>query len=385
MNATVIGPTLPALAEQTHTRLGSLGLLFLAGAAGYALGTMFGGHVFDRVRGHPVLGTAQLAVAGLIALVPALPWFGLLLCVWAGKGFAEGLINTGANTLLVWTHREKVGPYMNGLHFFFGLGAFCAPLVVAQWVGVSGGYRWAYWMLAGFAALAGLRVLTLSGSPLPLHARGTKATGEDRVRAHYPLVAAAALFLFFYVGGEVAFGGWLYTYAVTLGLAGPAWAAYLTSGFWLSFTVGRLIAIPTATRFAPKRIVLTASFGCLAMLVLMAVMPGSDVALWAAALGLGLFMAPIWPAGFTLAGQSLKLTARASSAILIGDCVGGMALPWLMGEAIEKAGPRMMVPLVFGSMACSLLAFVGMVRLCSHGKRASQSERRLEEPICPSL
>ena len=104
LNTAVIGPTLPALADQTHTPLGHMGWLFLAGAVGYTLGTTLGGRVFDRVRGHPVLGMAQLAAAALLVLVPMLPRFWLLLGVLTCKGVADGLVNTGANTLLVWTH-----------------------------------------------------------------------------------------------------------------------------------------------------------------------------------------------------------------------------------------------------------------------------------------
>src|SRR5918911_1640520 len=239
LNAAVIGPTLPALADQTHTPLGRMGWLFLAGAVGYTLGTTLGGQVFDRVCGHPVLGMAQLATAALIVLVPIIPWFWLLLGVWACKGFADGLINTGANTLMVWTHGEKVGPYMNGLHFCFGLGAFLAPMLVAQVMGVAGGYRWAYWTLAALATLVSLRLLTFSSHPRPAHHRDTSTSALVGARIFYPLVIPAALFLFFYVGAEVAFGGWVYTYAVALKLANAAEAAYLTAGFWVAFSLGR--------------------------------------------------------------------------------------------------------------------------------------------------
>ena len=363
LNSAVMGPTLPALADQTHVRLGQMGLVFLVGAAGYSVGTVAGGRIFDRLRGHPILGIAQLTVAALVVLIPLVPWFWLLLVVLVCKGLADGVINTGANTLLVWTHGARVGPYMNGMHFFFGVGAFVSPLLVAQVVGIAGGYRWVYWALAGLAALVGLRLLTLSGSPQPAHRNGQVESETGQARAHYPLIIAAAMFLFFYVGAEVAFAGWFYTYAVTLKLASAAEAAYLTSGFWLSFTVARLISIPTATRFTPKQIVPSAILGCLAVLVLAIALPGSGSVLWIMALGLGFFMAPIWPTGFTLAGQSLKLTARASGIILLGDSLGGMALPWLAGQVIEAAGPQAMVYLVLVSLVLNLLAFVGMVRL----------------------
>ena len=363
LDTAVLGPTLPALAEQTHTPLGHMGWLFLAGAIGYPLGTTLGGRIFDRVRGPPVLGMAQLVTAVLIVLVPLSPWFWLLLGVLACKGFADGLVNTGANTLLVWTHGEKVGPYMNGLHFCFGAGAFLAPMLVAQVIGVTGGYRWAYWSLAVCATLVSLQLFTLSGHPRPAHHHDTGASTLVGARIYYPLVIPAALFLFFYVGAEVAFGGWVYTYAVTLKLASTVGAAYLTSGFWLSFTLGRLLSIPLATRFTPPQIVLTALCTCLSLLAMVIIIPDSSVVLWMAALGLGFGMAPLWPTGFTLAGQSLTLTASVSGMILLGDSFGGVVLPWLVGQVMAVTGPRALVYLVFGSLVGNGLAFVAMLRV----------------------
>src|SRR5579862_8065277 len=87
LNAAITGPTLPALAAQTHTPLGRMGWLFMAAAAGQTLGTVFGGRLFDRVRGHPALGVAQLASAASFALIPLLPWFWGLLTVFAIRGF----------------------------------------------------------------------------------------------------------------------------------------------------------------------------------------------------------------------------------------------------------------------------------------------------------
>jgi len=363
LDMAIVGPTLPALAEQTGSGLGRMGLLFLAGSAGYTLGTMIGGRIFDRVRGHPVMGIAQLFVAALIILVPFTPWLWLLLVILVCKGFAEGLINTGANTLLVWTHGEKVGPFMNGLHFFFGLGAFLSPLLVAQVIGVAGGYRWAFWALAAFAALVGLRMLTLPGSPQPAHADESKTVPGVRGPIPYPLVIAAMLFLFFYVGAEITFGGWVYTYAVTLKLASAAGAAYLTSAFWLAFTIGRLLSIPAATRFTPKQIISAALVCCLSILAIGIIFSGSGAVLWELAIGLGFCMAPIWPTGFTLAGRSINLTSRISSVILLGDSFGGMILPTLVGQVIEGSSPRAMIYLVFGSLVLNSLAFAGMLRL----------------------
>jgi len=363
LDAAILGPTLPALASQTTSRLGEMGLVFLVGSIGYTLGTIIGGRVFDRLPGHPVLGIAQLLAAALIFFIPLATSLWVLLAILVCKGFAEGFVNTGANALLLWTHGEKVAPFMNALHFFFGLGAFLSPLLVAQVVGVAGGYRYAYWALAAIAAVAGLRMLTMSGSPHPSQAHSKDTIQNPRGPIPYALVISSMLFLFFYVGAEITFGGWVYTYAVTLNLASAAGAAYLTSAFWAAFTVGRLISIPAATRFTPKQVILTALIGCLSILALGIIFSGSSATLWLMAIGLGFCMAPIWPTGFTLAGQSIAMTGRITGVILLGDSLGGMVLPTVVGKVIEGSGPRSMVSLVFGSLVLNLLAFIGMLRL----------------------
>src|SRR3974377_571422 len=108
----LVGPTLPSLADQTQTRVGQLGALFLAGAFGGLLGTLLGGRMFDRVGGHPAMGIAQLISAALIALYPVIPNAWILIVVVVGKGVTDGFINTGANTLLVWPPKQKSPPDM---------------------------------------------------------------------------------------------------------------------------------------------------------------------------------------------------------------------------------------------------------------------------------
>jgi FHS family Na+ dependent glucose MFS transporter 1 len=367
LGSAVLGPTLPALAQQVGRPVGDMGLLFLAGSLGFTAGTALGARIFDRVPGHLVLAVAQIFSLAMLALYPFAPSLEVLASIIAVRGLADGAINTGGNTLLVWTHGDNVGPYMSALHFFFGVGAFVSPLLVAQVVNVPGGYRWAYWILASIAVLIGVWLLTLRGGPRP-HGQpagagsGRQETRPAVTRLTHPVVLSAFVFLFFYVGAEIAYGGWLYTYATQLHLADVQSAAYLTSAFWLSFTIGRLLSIPMATRLRAMPIVFIGLGGCLAALGVLMAVPGSSVVLWAVTVGLGFFIAPIYATGFTLAGQSVTFTARVGGVILLGDSLGGMLLPWLVGPVIGLAGPRALIYLVFGSLVCCTLAFLGLLR-----------------------
>jgi FHS family Na+ dependent glucose MFS transporter 1 len=144
----------------------------------------------------------------------------------------------------------------------------------------------------------------------------SEAKSKGNLRKVLPMVITALLFLFFYVGSEIAFGNWIYTYALTLNLADATQAAYLTSGFWLSFTIGRAISILAAARFKAEQMLAVAFLGGLVLLALALIAPESINMLWAATLGIGFFMAPIWATGYNLVGQSIKLTATISSIIL---------------------------------------------------------------------
>ncbi|MBN1304614.1 MAG: MFS transporter, partial [Anaerolineales bacterium] len=286
------------------------------------------------------------------------------------KGFFEGTINNGNNSLLVWTHKDRSGPFMNALHFCFGVGALLSPWLYSWYVDVPGSYRWAYCFIAGFAFLAALYMLLIPNSPDPVQGDGDKAESNLKIGVNYPLAVVAALYLFFYVGAEIAFGNWIFTYARTLDLANPVQATLLTSAFWASFTVGRLISIPVAVKVQPRRIILASLFACLVVLGLVMVLPTSEYTVWIMSIALGFFMAPVWPMGFTLVGKVTRLTARTSGIVLLGDSIGGMMLPWLMGVAIVRLGAPMLVYLVFASLMFNLLAFWGVLTLGSAQKQS---------------
>jgi MFS transporter, FHS family, Na+ dependent glucose transporter 1 len=381
----IVGPTLSLLACQVGASTDAMGWLFFAGSVGYTVGTLAGGKLFDRVkRGNALLGGAELVAAGLLALLPFVRELSLFLAIVFCRGALEGMVNTGANTLLLWTHREKASPFINGLHFCFGVGAFVAPLVVAGFIGPGGagspeqlcaaapaiGYKGAFWTVAAFAAAASLFVLSLSGSPDPAEhvARAKEARSASRV--HYLPIAVAAVYLFAYVGGEISFGSWIATYAAELGVADVQGAALLTSAFWFSFTVGRLVSIPVAVRFTPRQVIPVALAPCLVVSGLLVVLPLSGPLLWTAAIALGFCLAPLWPSGYTLAGQVVALTGFSSALVLLGDSFGGMVLPSLTGRIMDLSkagGPRALAAslplLVFVSLLACLVTYLLLAAL----------------------
>jgi FHS family Na+ dependent glucose MFS transporter 1 len=256
---------------------------------------------------------------------------------------------------------------MNGLHFFFGAGAFVAPLIIARLLPAGGGVTWAYWALAVLALPAMAWLVRLPSPPPEIESQANPARNTPP-----RLVLLFALLFFLYVGGEVSFGGWVFTYAVALDLGGAAAAAYLTSAFWGAFTAGRLLAIPVAARVRPRHLLLGSFAGCLASLAAVLLWPASTVALWAGALGLGLSMAPVFPASFSLAERHMTITGQVSGWFLVGASLGAMSLPWLIGQLFERVGPHVTMLAILIDVILTLGVFAAL--LLHLGRRAPEQQ-----------
>ena len=361
LSGAVIGPTLSRLAEQTGTQLDQISFIFPARAFGYLLGSLLAGRIYDKLSGNRVMAVVMVLMATGLTLAPNIPILWVLTIVLLMVSLGSGALDVGGNTLLVWVHREKVGPFMNGLHFFFGVGAFLAPVIVAASAAWTGGISWGYWTLA-LLALPVILFLALQPSPAPILKTDTGETG----RSNPALVVLVAVFFFLYVGAEVGFGDWIFTYALRLNLADEAQAAYLTSAFWGALTAGRLLAIPIAARFRPRAMLMTDLIGCLVSAGLVLVWPQSPVVLWIGAAGLGLSMASVFPMMISYAERRMTITGQTTSWFFVGASLGGMFLPWLIGQFFEPVGPRVTIVMVFIDLILAAVLFFAMTARANH-------------------
>lgn len=370
LSTAALGPTLPGLAEHTQTHLSEISFLFIARSLGYLLGSLLGGRLYDRTAGHPVMAAVLILMAGMVTLAPLTSLLGLLTAVLLILGMAEGALDVGGNTLLVWVHSHQVGPFMNGLHFFFGVGSFLSPIIVAQAMLMRGDITWAYWMLAVLmlpiaAWLSHLPSPTFQADSQddPAGQISQRSTSPGRIMGSDArerlLLVLITFFFFLHVGAEVSFGGWIFTYALALDLSGATIAAYLTSAFWGAFTLGRLLGIPIAAHFRPRFILLSDLVGCLVSVGIILLWSNSFTATWLGTFGMGLSIASIFPTTISLAERRMRITGRITGWFLVGSSAGGMSLPWLIGQLFESIGPRVMM---FTIMA-DLIVAVGVLSL----------------------
>ncbi|MDQ1301543.1 MAG: transporter [Chloroflexota bacterium] len=348
----VMGPTLLGLAAHTGSTIGQISFLFTARALGYFTGSLISGRLYDRLPGHRVMTSVLILIIGMMLLIPVVPLLWLLAAVLLILGLSEGALDVGGNTLLVWVYREQVAPYMNALHFFFGVGAFISPLIVAQTIQATGDIMLAYWALAVLMLPA---LLWLSRLPSPQRQVVTEAHRSGRT--NWKLLLILVLSFYVYVGAELSLGNWLSTYAIKLRLADAAGAAYLTSAFWGAFTAGRLISIPLATRFTEGAVLLADLIGALAFIALILLFPHSAAVLWIGVCGAGFAMASVFPTMISFAQRHMTITGQITSLFLAGSSLGSMTLPLLIGQLFDSIGPSIMVIFVAAALVIELALY----------------------------
>lgn len=352
-----LGPTLLGLAENTRSQVHQISYLFAGRISGHLLGSLWGGRLYDRLSGHMLLAAALFSLVVTMMLVPLIPYLPLLVAVMWVLGLAGGVTDVGVNILLVWVHRASVGPFMNALHFAFGMGAFIGPIIIGQVLARSGELSRAYWLLA---LLIVPSILWLLALPSPSIQAGADEAGPAG-RINYRLLGLIVFFFFLYGGAEIGFGSWIFSYAVALNLTSEANAAYLTSGFYGALTAGRLLVIPIAAHLRPRTILLIDLAGCLLGLAVMLVWPTSLPAVGTGTMILGLSMASVFPVTLSFAGRRMRMTGKTTSFFLAGASCGGMSMPWLIGQLFESIGPQVAIGITAANVVVGLGVLIVLV------------------------
>ena len=332
------GPSLPTLADHTASGLDRISLIFIFSSLGYISGSYLSGLAYDRFPAHKLIVMTLVVMAVASVLIPISRSMTVLLGAMLLSGLASGTIDVGGNTLILWTHKEKAGPFLNGLHFFFGVGSLIAPLLVGQILPKTGDILWVYWIFSILCIPTAIWIWFLPDPP-------RQSTGEEDTKSGaFPLVPVLIMVIMFvfYVGLELGFGNWIYTYTLTLGLGDITVAANLNSLFWGSFTLGRLLGIWISTRLKSQTILFMDILGCAIGIVVIMLWKDSSAALWIGTIILGLSMASVFPTFIILAGERMRITGTITGWFLVGSGTGGMLLPWLLGQIFARTGPSAM-------------------------------------------
>lgn len=358
----VLGPTLIALAQQTGSELKDVSIFFSMRSLGYLCSARIIGAMYDKRSGHPIMAVALSAAVVLLFTIPYISSLGVLSGAFLLHGILSAFIDLGGNILLIWAFHKNTGPYLNGLHFSFGVGAFTAPLLVAFTLSVEQPPVYTYWII-GLLSLPCILWLSRTSSPQNPFPREEESQNNEKTPIPIWLLV---VFFFLYGGSEVSLGGWIHTYGIKYNQMDPAKAAYLTSSFWGAFTLGRLFAVRLASKFATIKLILIQLSGAAMFVLLLYLTPASEFITWGCTILIGLCMSSVFPMALTYFKKFTAGSGQLTSWFWIGASSGSMILPWTIGQFFEKIGPEFFTLTIFVCIASATLIMTYIARPVRH-------------------
>lgn len=283
----------------------------------------------------------------------------------------------GGNVLILNTWGEQAGPHMQALHFSFAAGAFASPIIAKLLFGPDGNSSagiistnstlpattepitkapdvhtiiryvhnksstlksmWAYIVIGSFVFLISFLFFIFYYCSSISCDKSRASSGKPLVAKHHMALVALLFFFFFaYVGAEVAYGSFIFTFAKDYAHMPQSQAAGLNSLFWATFAACRGLAIFFAACMYPGTMILLSLVGSTVSSLLLCLFSKEKVALWVCTGLYGASMATTFPSGISWLEQYTTVTGQTAATFVVGAALGEMVLPALVGFLLGK-------------------------------------------------
>ncbi|KAL4224665.1 hypothetical protein ACF0H5_015362 [Mactra antiquata] len=123
------GPTLLDLEDQLQATTSQMMIVFASRSLGYLLGALLGGVLFDCFDKQLLLFCTLLLSSVATVVIPWSLTLVVMATMFALQGITMGVLDTGGNVYCIQLWGKKNAPFIQTLHFAFGIGAFVAPLL----------------------------------------------------------------------------------------------------------------------------------------------------------------------------------------------------------------------------------------------------------------
>lgn len=303
-----------------------------------------------------ILITAVWMVAGYLIFASGIGAPALLIAACLMTGVARGGNSNFANTMISTLPGEKATRGYNLLHGCFAVGALLSPLLLIsctrRWPGM--GWR----IVAGLLCLLCLSQLVVyARMPLPpeKQEKSLKAVDHSFLRVKQFWLGAAMLL--FYISTEYAIVGWLVTYFQDVGVLSADHAQMMNSLLWLVIFIGRMVGAAVTSKVSRSRILMADGVGLFVFfLVMFFSRTAGPVVL--GLVGVGFFMATIYPTAFAFGSDCIKGNDLGCSIMIFTGSAGGIITPAMVGFVAERAGIRAGMGLILAYTALLLLSVI---------------------------
>lgn len=348
------GPMLPDLLADLRLSYTGGSSLLVAVYVGFLTGVLASGPIAARKGNRQALMIAGFAIAAGTAGNAFGAPYPLLFPAFFLIGFGLGSMEVGANGLIVDLYPEKSGKYLNLLAVFHGAGSMAAPFIAGFLL--AGGATWRnLYALVIPLALAQAILLVIFKSPGNITA---PARNDEKLKLSLLLqrdVLLYALFLAFYVAGEIGIASWMVDYLLNTTGYSVSLASGMLSIFFACLMAGRVVGSFLIERVGYRRALIwavSASILCFGGGLLLPepfafLIPGT-----------GFFFSIIFPTVTAdAAGRAVAPRGAVFSVLFFFAGLGSLVGPWLVGLAADSLTIRGAFPinLIFLGMLLPLL------------------------------
>lgn len=398
------GPTLLDLRHSCGTDSHSVSLIFTARSIGYLVGSLSGGIILDCIKNDQI----ALIVSSIFVSIGAymIPWcrsLTMLLGTFLVTGLAMGFNSTGSNACCLRIWGKKGAPFLQGLHFAYGVGGFLAPLLAAPFLSVQV-------QVPGDLTLLGVtQNITMellseaqNVSDLELKITASETITIPTITIAYTIVGILATlvtgcFIFVYIfsseetstvesyvhvnvrdpglpftitvvilvclqtglisGVEVSFAQMLTSYVVkSIHNLSKVTGSYMTSVYWGSFTMTRLFSIFLACKTNVKHLLMfDLILSVTAALVLLTIGAWSVTALWAGTALLGIGVASFFPASLSWIEKYININNRVASSFTFVSSVLEMTVPLYISMYLSTQPNVLFHFMMAATLFCSVI------------------------------
>lgn len=356
MLATMMGSILPMMQKEYGLSYGVSGMMLSAHSVGNLIASFIAGVLpiyLGRKKSIMILsfftciGFAAMTIWGNPLILIA-----CFFCI----GFGRGSVSNTSNAVVAEVSEDK-GKSLNMLHSIFAIGAFVAPFVAlaATTKDIKG---WKIGALVIAVLCVGLQVVFFKStlSTEPLKKKEVAGKSYEFLKNRKFLISVGIIF--FYLCAETTINGWLITYLTDTGVMGAQYAQVMASLLWLIIMIGRIICAYLSQKVNRKYILIVNTIG-MAICFVILISTQNIVGITLAIVGLGLFMAGIYPTTIANMGSISTKYPMAIGTILTIGGIGSIIAPSITGMIAENIG-------IQGGMAAISVVVVLMV-VCGIG------------------
>ncbi|XP_067669498.1 sodium-dependent glucose transporter 1A-like [Haliotis asinina] len=420
------GPALLDLAQITHTNIEQASMFFTAMATGGLFGTLCVSWLFDRFPRHQSLlvGVANIGVGITTAGIPCSVQYPLTIALCFVNQFISGGMETVGNTDMVATWGSEGSMHLQFMHFALAAGATVAPLILKPFLVKSqlptssdqasngtvfpcstGGshnpmifrntspmhnvttgvlplynqtiscpetrslIHYAY-LISGLMSVTAAVPFLMEACKTEKKSRPQPAQTDQLPRPTLPPRLTYPVFIFvglFYLF-TCAAGGSYIAYLATFCVKQRGWTKYLasiiTTAFWGSLCLFRLVAV-VLCKFLSPLTMMNAFQVTMLMSMLMAwvsVHLDSDVGLWVSVVGTGASISTLFASGISYVdGDVMPVTGHVTTVIMIGSNIAGIVNPVVMGYLLQEVSIMWFLYLPIIEHCAAFAAFLALV------------------------